>query len=137
MNPLGSHSFRCYGPSDTLGSTLGGVDATIYHNPRCTTSRNALAKLREEGVEPTVVKYLDVGWTRDQLTTMFADAGITAAQAARKREKLYKELDLANASDNQLLDAMVEHPVLVERPFVVTEKGTRLARPVDKVTEIL
>ncbi|MGB3304444.1 arsenate reductase (glutaredoxin) [Gordonia sp. (in: high G+C Gram-positive bacteria)] len=113
------------------------MDATIYHNPRCTTSRNALAKLREEGVEPTVVKYLDVGWTRDQLTTMFADAGITAAQAARKREKLYKELDLANASDNQLLDAMVKHPVLVERPFVVTEKGTRLARPVDKVTEIL
>ncbi|MFT4202055.1 arsenate reductase (glutaredoxin) [Gordonia sp. (in: high G+C Gram-positive bacteria)] len=113
------------------------MSATIYHNPRCTTSRKTLDKLREAGVEPTVVKYLDEGWTRDQLRQLFADAGLTPAQAARKREPLYKELDLAQASDEQILDAMVEHPVLVERPFVVTDKGTRLARPIESVDEIL
>jgi len=113
------------------------VDATIYHNPRCVTSRNALAKLREAGVEPTVIKYLDTGWTREQLTELFDAAGVTPGQAARKREKLYKELNLAEASDEQLLDAMVEHPVLVERPFVVTDAGARLARPVDKIDELL
>lgn len=101
------------------------------------TSRNALAKLREAGVEPTVVKYLDTGWTREQLTAMFDAAGLTPAQAARKREKLYKEMNLADASDDELLDAMVAHPVLVERPFVVTEKGTRLARPLERIDELL
>lgn len=113
------------------------MDAKIYHNPRCVTSRNALAKLRDAGVEPEVVKYLDTGWTREQLTAMFADAGLTPGQAVRKREKLYKELGLADASDDAILDAMVEHPVLVERPFVVTDKGTRLARPLDKIDELL
>ena len=113
------------------------VDAKIYHNPRCVTSRNALAKLRDAGVEPEIVKYLDTGWTRDQLTAMFEAAGLTPGQAARKREKLYKEMNLAEASDEQLLEAMVEHPVLVERPFVVTDKGTRLARPLDKIDELL
>ncbi|AUH69747.1 MULTISPECIES: arsenate reductase (glutaredoxin) [Gordonia] len=113
------------------------MDATIYHNPRCTTSRNALTRLREAGVEPEVVKYLDTGWTREQLTAMFDAAGLTPAQAVRRREKLYKELGLADASDDELLDAMVDHPVLVERPFVVTEKGTRLARPMDRLDEIL
>ncbi|EGD54767.1 arsenate reductase (glutaredoxin) [Gordonia neofelifaecis] len=113
------------------------MDATIYHNPRCTTSRNALAKLRDGGVDPRVVKYLDTGWTREQLSEMFTAAGLTPAQAARKREKLYKELNLADASDDEVLDAMVAHPVLVERPFVVTEKGTRLARPIGRLDEIL
>ena len=113
------------------------MDAKIYHNPRCVTSRNALAKLRDAGVEPEIVKYLDTGWTREQLTAMFDAAGLTPGQAARKREKLYKEMNLADASDEQILDAMVEHPVLVERPFVVTEKGTRLARPLDKIDELL
>ncbi|ALG83939.1 arsenate reductase (glutaredoxin) [Gordonia phthalatica] len=113
------------------------MDAKIYHNPRCVTSRNALAKLRDAGVEPEIVKYLDTGWTREQLTAMFDAAGLTPGQAARKREKLYKEMNLAEASDEQILDAMVEHPVLVERPFVVTEKGTRLARPLDKIDELL
>lgn len=113
------------------------VDATIYHNPKCSTSRKALEKLREAGVEPTVVKYLDRPYTRDQLTTMFADAGVTPHQAARKREALYKDLGLADASDEAVLDAMVEHPVLVERPFVVTTKGTRLGRPIERLDEIL
>ena len=116
---------------------MSSVDATIYHNPRCSTSRKALDKLRDAGVEPTVVKYLDTGWTKPQLQQLFADAGLTPAQAARKREALYKELNLADATDDQILDAMVEHPVLVERPIVVTDKGTRMARPLDNVDDIL
>ncbi|WP_132993247.1 arsenate reductase (glutaredoxin) [Gordonia zhaorongruii] len=113
------------------------MDATIYHNPKCSTSRKALAKLEDAGVEVTVVKYLTEGWSRSQLEKLFADAGITARDAVRKREALYKELGLADADDDALLDAMVEHPVLVERPFVVTPKGTRLGRPVEGVDEIL
>ncbi|MCF8606299.1 arsenate reductase (glutaredoxin) [Gordonia sp. HY442] len=113
------------------------MDATIYHNPRCSTSRKTLEKLESAGVDVTVVKYLTEGWTREQLTKLFADAGVTASQAVRKREALYSELGLADASDDAILDAMVEHPVLVERPFVVTDKGTRLARPIDGVDEIL
>ncbi len=115
-------------------------NTTIYHNPKCSTSRKALQRLRDEGVEgvePTIVKYLDEPYTREQLEQLFADAGITVRQAARKREALYKELDLDAASDEKLLDEMVAHPILVERPFVVTAKGTRLARPLDKLDEIL
>ncbi|GED97061.1 arsenate reductase (glutaredoxin) [Gordonia crocea] len=110
---------------------------TIYHNPRCSTSRKTLERLRDAGIEPTVVKYLDEGWSREQLVKLFTDAGLTPGQAARKREALYKELNLAQASDDEILDAMVEHPVLVERPFVVTAKGARLARPIEQVDEIL
>lgn len=113
------------------------MDATIYHNPRCSTSRKTLDKLREAGVEPTVVKYLDTGWTREQLQKLFADAGLTPGQAVRKREALYTELGLADADDDAVLDAMVEHPVLVERPFVVTDKGTALARPIENVDAVL
>lgn len=105
-------------------------DATIYHNPSCSTSRKTLEQMREAGLEPTVIKYLDLGWTRDQLQQLFADAGLTPSQAVRKREALYKELNLAEATDDQILDAMVAHPVLVERPIVVTGKGTRLNRPI-------
>lgn len=113
------------------------TSATIFHNPRCSTSRKTLQHLRDAGIEPEVVKYLDTGWTREQLAKMFADAGITAAEAARKREALYKELNLAEADEDTILDAMVAHPVLVERPFVVTDKGTRLARPVENIDEII
>lgn len=113
------------------------MDATIYHNPKCSTSRKALDKLREAGIEPTIVKYVDEGFTREQLAAMFADAGVTPQQAARKREALYKELDLASKSDDEVLDAMVAHPILVERPFVVTDKGTRLTRPLESLDEIL
>lgn len=113
------------------------MDATIYHNPRCSTSRKALQKLRDEGIEPTIVKYLDEPYSRAQLEALFAAAGRTPQQAARKREPLYKELDLANATDDQLLDAMVANPILVERPIVVTDKGTRLARPLESLDDIL
>lgn len=113
------------------------MDATIYHNPRCSTSRKTLDKLRAAGVEPTVVKYLDTGWTREQLAELIAAAGLTPSSAVRRREQVYKDLNLDKATDDEILDAMVHHPVLVERPFVVTDKGARLARPVDSVDEIL
>lgn len=112
-------------------------DAVIFHNPRCSTSRKTLDLLRDNGFEPTVVEYLKAPPSRAELVEMIADAGIDVRTAVRKRESLYDELNLADASDDQLLDAMVEHPILIERPFVVTPKGTRLARPIDAVREIL
>jgi arsenate reductase len=112
-------------------------EAIIYHNPKCTTSRKTLELLRDNGIEPKIVQYLKTPPSRDELVTMIRDAGIDVRSAVRKREPLYAELNLADASDEQLLDAMAEHPVLIERPFVVTPKGTRLARPVDTVREIL
>ncbi|CAN5491024.1 arsenate reductase (glutaredoxin) [soil metagenome] len=113
------------------------MDATIFHNPRCTTSRKTLELLRDNGIEPTVVQYLKTPPSRAQIATMISDAGIEVRAAVRKRESLYAELGLADASDAELLDAMAEHPILIERPFVVTTKGTRLARPIDTVREIL
>ncbi|BCI54882.1 arsenate reductase (glutaredoxin) [Mycolicibacterium litorale] len=111
--------------------------ATIYHNPRCSTSRKTLDLLRDNGIEPTVVQYLKTPPTRDEIAAMIEAAGIEVRAAVRKREPLYAELNLADASDDELLDALAEHPILIERPFVVTEKGTRLARPIDTVREIL
>lgn len=114
-------------------------DVTIYHNPRCTTSRNVLAMIREAGIEPEIVKYLDTPPDRDTLAQLISAAELTPREAIRKREKLYKELGLnkPEMTDDQLLDAMAEHPILIERPLVVSAKGVRLARPAQKVTEIL
>lgn len=111
--------------------------ATVYHNPRCSTSRKTLNLLRDNGIEPTVVQYLKTPPSRDELAALIRDAGIEVRAAVRKRESVYTELNLADASDEQLLDALAEHPILIERPFVVTAKGTRLARPIDTVREIL
>ena len=113
------------------------ASAKIYHNPKCSTSRKTLDLLRDNGIEPEVVLYLKTPPTRDELVTLIADAGIEVRAAVRKREALYAELGLAGASDEALLDALVQHPILIERPFVVTGKGTRLARPIDDVREIL
>lgn len=115
----------------------GRPAAVIYHNPKCSTSRKTLDLLRESGIEPEVVQYLKTPPTRAELVAMINDAGIDVRAAVRKRESLYAELNLADATDEQLLDAMAQHPVLIERPFVVTAKGTRLARPIDAVREIL
>jgi arsenate reductase len=93
--------------------------------------------LRDNGVEPQVVQYLKTPPSRPELVKMIKDAGIDVRAAVRKKEALYGELNLAAASDDELLDAMVGNPILIERPFVVTPKGTRLARPVDAVREIL
>lgn len=111
--------------------------SVIYHNPRCSTSRNALKFLQDNGIEPQIVEYLKTPPTRGQLADMIRDAGIPVRAAVRTKEAQYSELGLDDASDDELLDAMAEHPILIERPFVVTPKGTRLARPVDVLREIL
>ena len=113
------------------------TDSVIYHNPRCSTSRKTLDLLRDNGIEPAVIQYLKTPPSRAELVKMIKDAGIDVRTAVRKRESLYTELGLADARDDELLDAMAEHPILIERPFVVTPKGTRLARPIDAVREIL
>lgn len=118
------------------GSADSG-SAVIYHNPKCSTSRKTLDLLRDNGLDPTIVEYLKTPPSRDELAGMIRAAGIDVRTAVRKRESLYAELNLADAPDDQLLDAMAEHPILIERPFVVTVKGTRLARPIDAVHEIL
>lgn len=112
-------------------------DAVIYHNPRCSTSRKTLELLRDNGFDPTIVQYLKTPLSREELASMIRDADIDVRTAVRKRESLYAELNLAEATDDELLDAMAQHPILMERPFVVTSKGTRLGRPIDVVREIL
>jgi arsenate reductase len=111
--------------------------SVIYHNPRCTTSRKTLELLRDNGIEPEVIQYLKTPPSRSELAELIKNAGIDVRTAVRKRESLYAELNLADADDDELLDAMTEHPILIERPFVVTPRGTRLARPIDSVREIL
>jgi arsenate reductase (glutaredoxin) len=120
-----------------MGSGSDSRGTVIYHNPKCSTSRKALDLLRDNGIEPSIVQYLKTPPSRDELVRMIRDAGIDVRTAVRKRESLYAELGLADASDDELLDGMAEHPILIERPFVVTPKGTRLARPIDAVREIL
>ena len=109
----------------------------IYHNPKCSKSRQALARLQDAGATVTVVKYLDQVPSKAELKKLIDDAGLTVRQAVRTREAEYKELGLADATDDRLLDAMIAHPRLIERPFVVTAKGTRMARPTEAIDEIL
>ncbi|APE18578.1 arsenate reductase (glutaredoxin) [Mycolicibacterium pallens] len=113
------------------------MSSTIYHNPRCSTSRKTLDLLRDNGIQPEIVEYLKTPPSRAEIARLIADAGIDVRTAVRKRESLYTELNLAEASDDELLDAMAANPILIERPFVVTPKGTRLARPIESVHEIL
>jgi arsenate reductase len=111
-------------------------DVTIFHNPNCGTSRTVLATLRERGLEPRVVEYLKVGWTRPQLEELLKAMKAKARDILRGKEADAKALG-AGASDAAILDAMVKAPVLVERPIVVTPKGTALCRPADKVEALL
>lgn len=111
--------------------------ATIYHNPRCNTSRTVLKAIEETGVVPRVIRYLDSPPTEDELRALLADAGLEPRQAIRTRESIYKELGLAGADADTLIAAMAQHPILIERPIVVTDKGTVLARPADKVQAVL
>jgi arsenate reductase len=115
------------------------MDTVIYHNARCGTSRNTLELLREAGVEPKVVDYLANPPTREQLRDMIVKAGLTVREAMRAKEPVYAELGLDNQalSDDALLDAMLAHPILINRPFVETPKGVRLCRPAELVREIL
>ncbi|MEQ1618975.1 MAG: arsenate reductase (glutaredoxin) [Terricaulis sp.] len=112
---------------------------TVYHNPKCSTSRQVLEMIEAAGHKPEIVEYLKTGWTKPQLKKLFADAGVSARGALRTRAAEAEELGLRDpkVSDAKLLDAMVAHPVLVERPFVITPKGTRLCRPKESVRELL
>jgi len=115
------------------------MNVTIYHNPDCGTSRNTLALIRNAGIEPTVIEYLKNPPTRPQLVKMIADAGLTVREAIREKGTPYAELGLddADLKDAQLLDAMMKDPILINRPFVITPMGTRLARPSEVVLDIL
>lgn len=110
---------------------------TIFHNPRCGTSRNALAMVEAAGYAPEVVEYLKTGWTKEQLRDLLAAMGRRPADILRRKEPLVAELGLAEASDEALLDAMVANPILVDRPIVRTPKGVVMARPSEVVFEVL
>ncbi|MBA8908865.1 arsenate reductase (glutaredoxin) [Aminobacter ciceronei] len=115
------------------------MDVTIYHNPACGTSRNTLALIRNAGVEPTVIDYLKTPPARAVLQDMIAKAGLSVRGAIRQKGTPYAELGLDDPklTDDQLLDAMLAHPILINRPFVVTPWGVRLSRPSEIVLDIL
>ena len=115
------------------------MSVTIYHNPDCGTSRNALAIIRKSGVEPRIVEYLNTPPDRSTLVKLIADAGLTVREALRKKGTPFEELglDAPGKTDEDLLDAMEAHPILLNRPFVVTSRGTRLCRPSEVVLDIL
>ena len=112
---------------------------TIYHNPDCGTSRNTLAMIRKSGEEPQVIEYLKTPPARDRLVSLIAQAGLTVREAIRQKDTPYDALGLGDLSlsDEALLDAMLAHPILINRPFVVTERGVRLCRPSELVLDIL
>ena len=114
------------------------MKATIWHNPRCGTSRNTLAILEErDGVEVAVIEYLKTPPSRAKLVQLYADAGISPAQGLRLKGTDAEERGLPQADADTVLDAMVAEPILIERPLVETDKGVRLCRPKEKVEEIL
>ncbi len=112
---------------------------TIFHNPACGTSRNTLAMIRAAGYAPTVVEYLKAGWTRPQLESLLAAMGMSPREVLREKGTPAEELGLLDpaASDEAILEAMLAHPILVNRPIVATPKGTKLCRPSEVVLEIL
>lgn len=111
----------------------------IYHNPDCGTSRNVLAIIEAAGYRPAIIEYLKTGWTKPQLLGLFAAAGLTPREALRTTKSPAEQLGLLDplVSDEALLDAMVEHPVLVNRPIVCTPKGVKLCRPSETVLDLL
>ncbi|MDU7579246.1 glutaredoxin-dependent arsenate reductase [Aeromonas caviae] len=112
---------------------------TLYHNPECGTSRNTLALIRNSGVEPTIIHYLETPPSRDELVALIAAMGLPVRDLLRKNVPPYEALGLAEArfSDDELIDAMLAHPILINRPIVVTPLGTRLCRPSEVVLDIL
>lgn len=111
----------------------------IYHNPACGTSRNTLALIRHAGIEPIVIEYLKTPPSKDDLIQLIKDSNLTVREAIRKNVDPYKDLELEQAdwTDEQLIEFMVQYPILINRPFVVTPKGTRLCRPSEVVLDIL
>ncbi|ALK09624.1 arsenate reductase (glutaredoxin) [Blastochloris viridis] len=115
------------------------MDVIIYHNPACGTSRNVLGLIRNAGVEPHVIEYLTCPPTRALLVQMIARAGLSVRDLLREKGTPYRELGLGDPAltDDQLLDAMMAHPILINRPLVVTPKGVRLCRPSEAVLDLL
>lgn len=115
------------------------TDITIYHNPACGTSRNTLAMIRNTGAEPHVVLYLETPPSRSELVALIAAMGIPVREVLRRKGTPYDELDLDNPkwSDDELIDFMLAHPILINRPIVITPLGTRLCRPSEAVLDIL
>ncbi|MCT8266427.1 arsenate reductase (glutaredoxin) [Afifella sp. JA880] len=115
------------------------MNVVIHHNPDCGTSRNVLSIIEKAGYRPTVIEYLKEGWTRPQLLALFAAAGLTPREALRTTKSPAEELGLLDpeVSDEKLLEAMIAHPVLVNRPIVCTTKGVRLCRPSEMVLDLL
>ena len=114
-------------------------DIAIYHNPRCGTSRNTLAMIRNSGEEPQIIEYLKTPPTRETLVALIAAAGLGVRGIMRAKEALFTELGLADPAktEDELIDAMIAHPILINRPLVVTPLGTRLCRPSEVVLDIL
>jgi arsenate reductase len=112
---------------------------TIYHNPQCGTSRNVLALIRNAGIEPEVIEYLKTPPTREKLKELIAQMAVPVSEAIRQKEAIYKELGLDDpeVADEALMDAMLAHPILINRPIVVTPLATRLCRPSEAVLDIL
>jgi arsenate reductase len=115
------------------------ADITIYHNPKCGTSRNVLALIRNTGAEPEVIEYLKAPPSRDKLLELIAQMAVPVRDVMRRKEALYEELALDNPllADDALVDAMLAHPILINRPIVATPLGTRLCRPSEAVLGIL
>lgn len=115
------------------------MSVTIFHNPDCGTSRNTLAMIRQSGVEPEIIDYLHTPPTRQRLVQLIAEAGLMVRDALRRKDTPYDALGLGDdsLSDDALLDAMLAHPILINRPFVVTARGVRLCRPSEVVLTIL
>lgn len=115
------------------------MQVIIHHNPDCGTSRNVLAMIEQAGYQPTVIEYLKTGWTKPQLQALFAAAGLTPRTALRTSKSPAEELGLLdeNISDDEILSAMLEYPVLVNRPIVCTAKGVKLCRPSETVLSLL
>ncbi len=115
------------------------MTVTVYHNPACGTFRNTLAMIRQSGEEPVVIEYLQTPPSRERLLELIAAMGLTARDIVRQKGTPYDGLGLGNPdlTDDQPLDRMIEHPILINRPIVVTEKGVRLCRPSERVLDIL
>ncbi|HET9146661.1 MAG TPA: arsenate reductase (glutaredoxin) [Acetobacteraceae bacterium] len=115
------------------------MSVTIYHNPACGTSRNVLGLIRNAGTEPVIIEYLKTPPSREELASLITRAGLSVREALRQKGTPYAELGLDDPalSDDALLDAMMAHPILINRPFVVTEVGVRLCRPLETVLDLL
>jgi arsenate reductase len=137
-NNSGVARAACHPPRDgTVSPPM--AEFTIFHNPSCGTSRNVLEAIRTAGIEPRIVEYVRQGWTREQLEALFERMGVAPRDVLRVRGTPAEELGLLDpqVSDDRIIDAMVDHPILVERPIVDAPKGARLCRPAERVADLL